>query len=330
MDTSKIYMFPEGGNNTLDPNLMMALNQNGGFGGNNWMWIIFLFILFGYRGNGFFGGNGVDSSIAGTGYLSNQIMNGSGRDLLMQAIQGNRDAVTALSNQLNTNVGNIQTAVNQLLSSVTQVGNQVGMNALQTINAIQAGNQQLGQQIAQCCCDNKLLVTTQGYENQIATLNQTNTLQNAINSNANMLQNAINNDTIKTQEGFTTVTFQNQTQQAATQRAISDGVQGIKDTTNAQTTSILAKLDAIEDDRKNREINALTAQVASLTAKAEREAEIAPIVKQLDQIQCHQPSTITTQYSPFVAVPNCVAYQGLYNAMQFGLNPYSNNGSIWS
>lgn len=317
--SEKVYMFPEGGNNTLDPNLMMALNNNGGFGGNgNWLWIIFLFFLYGWRGNGMFGNNGIDGSAIGTGYLSNQIMNGSGRDLLMQAIQGNRDAVTALSTQLNTNLGSIQGAINNLMSSVAQVGNQVGMNALQTINAVQAGNMQLGQQIAQCCCDNKLLVTTQGYENQIATLNQTNALQNAINNN-----------TVQTQEGFTTVTFQNQTQQAATQRAISDGVQGIKDATNSQTSQILSKLDAIEDDRKNREINALTAQVASLSAKAEREAELAPIVKQLDQIQCHQPSTVTTQYSPFVAVPNCVAYQGLYNAMQFGLNPYG-NGSIWS
>lgn len=320
MSDSKVYMFPESGtsNSNIDPALLMALNNNGGFGGNgNWLWIIFLFFLYPLMRGGMYGGGGFGTD--GTGYLSNQITNGAGRDLLMQAINGNHDAITALSGQLNTSIGNVQNAVNSLMTSVQQVGNQVGMNAMQTINAVQAGNMSLGQQIAQCCCDNKLLVTTQGYENQIATLNQTNALQNAINNN-----------TIATQEGFTTVTFQNQTQQANTQRAISDGVQGIKDATNAQTSSILAKLDSIEDDRKNREINALTAQVASLNAKAEREAELTPIIKQLDAIQCHQPSTVTTQYSPFVAVPNCVAYQGLYNAMQFGLNPYGNNGSIWS
>ena len=320
MADSKVYMFPEGGNSTLDPNLMMALNNNGGFGGNgNWMWIIFLFFLYPLMRNGWGGfGGGTDGSALGTGYLSNQIMNGSGRELLMQAIQGNRDAISALSNQMSTTTGNIQTAINNLMSSVQQVGNQVGMSSMQTINAVNAGNASLGQQIAQCCCDNKLLVTQQGYENQIATLNQTNTLQNAINNN-----------TVATQEGFTTITFQNQTQQANTQRAIADGVQGIKDVTNAQTSSILAKLDAIEDARKDREINNLTAQLASVTAKAEREAEIAPIIKQLDQIQCKQPSTVTTQYSPFVAVPNCVAYSGLYNAMQYGLTG-CNNGSIWS
>ena len=276
MSDSKVFMFPESGTSTsLDPNLMMALNNNGGFGGNgNWMWIIFLFFLYPLmRTGGFYGNNGIDGSAISTGYLSNQITNGAGRDLLMQAVQGNHDAITALSGQMNTSIGNIQSAINSLMSSVTQVGNQVGMTAMQTINAVQAGNTALGQQIAQCCCDNKLLVTTQGYENQIATLNQTNALQNAINKN-----------TVNQQEGFTTLTFQNQTQQANTQRAISDGVQGIKDVTNAQTSSILAKLDAIEDARKDREINDLTAQLASVTAKAEREAELAPIVKQLDAI----------------------------------------------
>lgn len=321
MSDSKVYMFPESGtNSSIDPALLMAINNNGGFGGNgSWLWIIFLFFLYPLMRNGFGGYGGDGNGALGTGYLSNQIMNGSGRELLMQAIQGNRDAVTALSNQMSTTTGNIQSAITSLMQSVTQVGNQVGMSSLQTINAVNSGNASLGQQIAQCCCDNKLLVTTQGYENQIATLNQTNTLQNAINQN-----------TVNQQEGFTTVTFQNQTQQAATQRAISDGVQGLKDATNAQTSSILAKLDAIEDARKDREINALTAQLASVTAKAEREAELAPIIKQLDTIQCHQPSTVTTSYSPFVAVPNCVAYQGLYNAMQYGLTGYTNNGSIWS
>lgn len=316
MENSKVFMFPEGNNSSIDPALLMAINNNGGFGGNNWMWIIFLFFLYPLMRNGGVFGGGYDSSVAGTGYLSNQIMNGSGRELLMQAIQGNRDATMALSSQLNTNLSSVQSALNNLMSSVTQVGNQVGMNAMQTINAVQAGNTALGQQIAQCCCDNKLLVTTQGYENQIATLNQTNTLQNAINNN-----------TVKTQEGFTTVTFQNQTQQANTQRAISDGVQSLKDATTLQTNSIIAKLDAIEDARKDREINNLTAQLASVTAKAEREAELAPIIKQLDAIQCKQPNTVNVAYSPFTAVPNCVAW----NAGMYGINNYATNGnSIWS
>lgn len=315
MSDSKVFMLPDAASSGVDPNLLLtSMMNNGGFGGNgNWMWIIFLFFLFGWRGQGFDGGS---NGYLGTGYLSNQITNEAGRDLLMQAINGNGAALGNLSSMLNSDLNAVKTAINSVQSAIAAVSNQVGMSAAQVTNAITTGNMNLAQQLAQCCCDNKLLVTTQGYENQIATLNQTNTLQNAINQN-----------TVNQQEGFTTVTFQNQTQQAATQRAISDGVQGIKDATNAQTSSILAKLDAIEDSRKDREINTLTAQLAAVNAKAEREAELAPIIKQLDQIQCAQPSTITTQYSPFVAVPNCVAYQGLYNAMQYGI---TGNGSIWS
>lgn len=313
MSDSKVFMIPDGfaGSNSVDPNLLLtSIMNNGGFGGNgNWIWIVFLFLLWGRNGYGF-GGDG-----SGTGYLSNQLNNNAGRDLLMQAINGNGAAVQQLATTLNSDINSIKGAINGVQASINSVGNQVGMSAAQVTNAITTGNMNLAQQLAQCCCDNKLLVTQQGYQNQIATLNQTNALQQAINQN-----------TVNQQEGFTTVTFQNQTQQANTQRAIADGVQNLKDATVGQTSSILAKLDAMEDDRKNREINSLTAQLAASTARAERAAELTPIIKQLDAIQCKQPSTVTTQYSPFVAVPNCVAYQ-----MGYGLNPYTaQGGSIWS
>ena len=74
-------MFPEmGSNNGIDPNLLLALNNNGGFGGNNWIWILFLWMIWGWGGNGNWGGNGSN------GFLSNQIANDSGRELLMNAI----------------------------------------------------------------------------------------------------------------------------------------------------------------------------------------------------------------------------------------------------
>ena len=58
MESSKIMMFPEVGGNSIDPNLLMALNNNGGFGGNNWIWILFLWLIWGWGGNGNWGGNG--------------------------------------------------------------------------------------------------------------------------------------------------------------------------------------------------------------------------------------------------------------------------------
>ena len=92
MESSKIMMFPEVGSNSIDPNLLMALNNNGGFGGNgNWMWILFLWLIWGgaWGGNGW-GNNGLNN---GAGFLSNQLSNDTGRELLMNAIQGNRDSI---------------------------------------------------------------------------------------------------------------------------------------------------------------------------------------------------------------------------------------------
>jgi hypothetical protein len=96
MSESKIYTIPDGGN-SLDPNLMLALSQNGGFGnGMNWMWPMFLFLMFPWLfggGYGGFGGFGGGANLLGTGFLSNQLNNDSGRDLLLQAINGRSDSL---------------------------------------------------------------------------------------------------------------------------------------------------------------------------------------------------------------------------------------------
>lgn len=120
-------MFPEVGNNSgIDPNLLLAMNNNGGFGGNNWIWILFLWLIwggYGYGNGGFGGGNGA-------GFLSNQISNNAGRELLMNAIQGNRDSINSLANLLNTEVSTVQNGIFTLNNAITSVGTQVGMSGL--------------------------------------------------------------------------------------------------------------------------------------------------------------------------------------------------------
>lgn len=161
MSESKIYTIPDG-NNSLDPNLMFALSQNGGFGNNgSWMWMMFMWILFpwifgnnGNFGNGFGGNNG-------TGFLANQLNNDAGRDLLLQAINGRADALSQLATMLNTSVSNIQNGVNTIQTAIQSVGNQVGMSGQQVINSVQAGNAALSQQLCNCCCENRLAIANQ-------------------------------------------------------------------------------------------------------------------------------------------------------------------------
>ena len=301
MSDAKTYVFGQDSNcmnwiapllqqKGIDPNVLAMMN-NGGFGNGNWIWILFLILLFGRNGFGGYGDN-----VAGTGYLSNQITNTAGRDLLMQAITGNGTAVQNLASSLNCDINSIKCAINGVQSSICQVGNQVGMSGQQIINAVQQGNMGLMQQIAQCCCDNKLLVTNMGYEGQIRDLQ--NTAQ--ITGRIDYLTNSVT-------QGFNSTAYETAQQTCALQNGMRD-----------QTQTILNKLDAIEDSRKDRQIADLTAQLTAATSRAERAAELAPITKALSDIQCKQPNTVTVPYQPFVTVPNCIAYQSLYG---YGTNP---------
>ena len=302
MSDAKVIMFPEAGNvggnnNGFDPNLLLALTQNGGLNGGNGIWVLFLLILFGWRGNGF--GN---NNYEGTGFLSNQINNTAGRDLLMQAINNNGTNLSALASTLNCDVNTIKTAINTLQNSICQVGNNLGMSIADVKNSITMGNMNIAQQIAQCCCDNKLLVQGMGYEGQLRDQINTNNIVNTIGHV---------NDTVN--HGFSRVSYETSQQTCSIQNGLRD-----------QTQTILNKLDALEDSRKDREIAELTAKLTAANSRAERQAELTPIYQKLNDIGCKQPNTVTVPYQPFVTVPNCVAWNGVYGF------PYGQNGSIWS
>ena len=191
MSESKIYTIPDG-NNSLDPNLMLALSQNGGFGNNgSWMWMMFMWILFPwiFGGNGNFGGFG---NGAGTGFLANQLNNDAGRDLLLQAINGRADSLGQLANILNTSVSNVQNGVNTIQSAIQTVGAQVGLSGQQVINSIQAGNAALSQQLCNCCCENRLAICNQtnALQSQAAANHSQSTLLASQNHAEDMLQRA--------------------------------------------------------------------------------------------------------------------------------------------
>lgn len=184
------------GGNKMDPNLVAALmngrNNQDQFGGANgwWLWIIVLFWLWGGRGfgNGF-GGNGNECCANG---LPAQLNNDYGRELLMQAIQGNRSAIDQISNALNCSTSQLQNAICNVQGAIDKVAGQVGMTSQAVINAVQQQGCEIGNQISSCCCNlsslinqstcqTQQMINNQGYENRLETLNQTNTLQNTIN-----------------------------------------------------------------------------------------------------------------------------------------------------
>ena len=199
MDDSKVFMFPEGANNSsIDPNLLLALNNNGGFGGNgNWIWILFMWMIW---GNGAWGNNGFGNN-NGTGFLANQMNNNAGRDLLLQAINGRADALNQLATMLNTSVESVKNGIFSLQSSIQTVGSQVGMSGLETINAIQAGNATLGRQLCECCCENRLAICqqTNALQSSIAAHDASVRLQLAQNEAADQLSVCQQTNTLTSQ-----------------------------------------------------------------------------------------------------------------------------------
>lgn len=307
MSDSKVFVMPDGNpsSNGLDPNLLLAMNNNG-FGGNgNWMWVMFLFFLYPFMRNGF-GNNGWGDGSAngcahgGVGYLSNMINNNDGRQLLDAAINRNGCAIDKLQGMFGCGKDAIISAINGVQQAICTTSNQTNMNIADIKYALSLGNKDIAQQLADCCCNLRESITQGNYQNQLQTVQQTNQLMGRIDQLANGVT-----------QGFSATAYETAQQTCAIQNGMRD-----------QTQTIISKLDAIEDARKDREINQLTAALAAKNAQAERQAELAPIIKQLGEIQCKQPNTVTVPYQPFVTIPNCVAYQGLYG--------FGGNGSIWS
>lgn len=309
---SEVIMVPDcnqrNGSN-FDPNLLLATMMNGGngFGGNgNWMWVIFLFFLFPLMRNGGLWGNGNDNGGSnGLGSLGNLVNSDAGRELLMQAINGNGSAIQNLANMVGTTTSNIQQAICGVENSITQLGGQVGMSGQQIINSVQQGNMQLASQLASCCCDLRTAITTGNYENQIATLQQTQTLGGEIRTVGTTLT-----------QGFcdTAYAFRDQTCQLG--GAIKDSTQAIKDATTAQTQAILAKLDNMERTGLLDKIDAQRETISTLKTNANITAQnyatqqmigaaVAPLNAALAEIKCAQPNTVTVPYYPFNVTPNC-------------------------
>ena len=136
-----------------------------------------LFFCWGGNGFGGFGNNGANG-------LPAQLNSDAGRELLMNAIQGNGTAINQLAASLNCSTQQIQ-------STLCSIEGKLGMSGQQIINAVQSMGCQIGNQIAECCCNVRQDIVKMGYENQLATINQTNTLQSSASTQFNILGDKI-------------------------------------------------------------------------------------------------------------------------------------------
>lgn len=273
MAEEKTYVFGEGASNGIlgllgplmqqrgiDPSVLLAMQNrnNDGFGEGGWfIWVIFLFFLMGWGGNGF-GNNGA-------GGLGNQLNNDYGREMLLQAINGNGNAISQLATTLNCDINAIQTAINAVQSQIQAVGNQVGMSGQQIINAIQSGNCQIASQLASCCCDVRETITKQGYDNQLATLNQTNILGSKIDQQTTLLN-----------DKFCQLEMRE--------------MQNKIDTLREDKSALINQLS------QEHQTNAIQAYQAQIIAPVN--AALNDLSTRLGAIECKQPATVTIPYVP--------------------------------
>lgn len=299
-ETSKTYVF--GQDSATVPAWMAMNNGNGLFGGNGWGGGIlgfFLGLLFGNWGG--FGGFGNGFGGNGSGFLSNQIDNNAGRELLMNAINSNgeasRSAIQNLATMLGQDYSQVSAAVATLQSGLSNLALQQAVSVPQIINSIQSGDAGIISAFQKCCCDN-----------QLAMCQQTNALQNSISG----VQQSV------------------AAKAAADQLAMCQQTYNLTDTMNRNYISLDNKIDALESSRKDREITSLTAQVAKLESQnftagvvqqavAPLNAQLASIRNEVDDIKLRMPNTVPVQW-PQLQVVNTTPYVngGYYPGFGYG------------
>lgn len=153
------------GNNNPYP--MYGNGFGNGFGGDSgWLWLIIILALFGGWGNG--NGNGFGGGFNNDyAWLSNgqkEIMNNTNDGFnslhVSDQIEGVRDGVNGLTNQLCNSTASVTQAINSGFANAESSANARQMadmqQAFNTQIATSQGFNTLGSQFADCCCENRL------------------------------------------------------------------------------------------------------------------------------------------------------------------------------
>lgn len=256
-------------------------NGGNGFLGGDGIWLIVLLaLIWGNNGNGGWGGFGGGNSFDnGYAWLSNgqkEIMQNTNTGFdtlhLSNQIEGTRDGIYGLSNQLCNSTSDIVSAVNNGFSNA-----EVSANARQMADMQQNYNNQLstlqsfnslGSQLASCCCENRL---------GIANLNSTILSENC-----------------------------------ADRAALADGLKDVLINQTANTQRILDQLCNDKIDEKNEKIADLQRQLSMADLKASQIAQNSFIAQgfanEVDALynrlsSCPVPSTPVYGRTPIFTCP---------------------------
>lgn len=231
-----------------------------GFGNGDWSWIIILLILcggyggFGFGGLGGFGGFGMGMDFMypwlanGQQAIMNNTNNGFDTLHLSNQIEGVRDGIYGISNQL----CNCCADMNQTVSAGFA-------NAETAANSRQMANMQ------------------QAYTNQIATLQGFNGVTSELNQGFNGVTSQLCNASAENRLGQANLTATILSENCADRAALSDGIRDIITNQTANTQRILDQLCNDKIDAKNEKINDLQREILMKDLQASQIAQTAQL-----------------------------------------------------
>ena len=314
MGENGVFVFPDAATghaaSSIDPNLLLALQNNGGFGNGNgaWWWIMFMWMMWDRNGRN---GNFND-------YLAS--VNGNeGRQYLADIMNGRFDNLNTLAQMVNTSVEGIKTGVFGLQNAITQVAGQIGMSGLQTINAIQSGNTSILSKLCECCCENRLAICqqTNSIQSTLASNHADDILQAEKNAAGLQLQLSQLEGANKLSICQQTNTLQNQAERDT--NAILNAIAGqntliTKEFCDLKERELQSKIDTQSDV-----ITQLRNQISNDHQTLQFNAAFQALDNKIGAIAAKQPNTIPVQWPNIVGVNTtpCIG-QGLYPGGNFG------------
>ncbi len=289
----EIIQLPQNGGNQNGGATILPVANGGGLFGNNGQtsltdilgFAVIASIFPNIFGNGY--GNRGNGGVGGCGCPAVDTQ------LALQAVTAQGDASRAaiqnLASSMGQNYATVLPAIQGVQNTIAALASANGMGFLNVINALQQGDCNLSSQLAQCCCDNRLLTTTQGYENQLRVEGQTNALNNSINAQGQRQVDAI-----------------------ADLKATM-----IKEFCDARERDMQAIIDKQADEisqlRTKDNIAAQTSQILGYV-----NAQLAPIQNTVKEIVDKMPNTVPVQY-PNLQVVNATPY---VNGGYYGQTPF--------
>lgn len=256
--------------------------------------------MFGWNGGNWAGGN-FGGGAGAAGFLSNQLNNDSGRELIMNAVtsqgEASRTAISNLANTLGQDFNLVNAGVMNVQNALNTLALQQAVSVPQIINQIASGDASIISAFQNCCCEQKLLTVEQGYQSQIRTIEQTNALSGQADRNTAAITAAIAAQTTMINDKFCDLEKREMQAKIDTQADIIGQLRSAADNA-AQTSTLMGYVNSV----------------------------LTPIATKVNEIAAKQLPTVNVQWPQLQAI-NTTPYVsgGIYGAYGYG---YGNGNGL--